>query len=172
MNPAEFQQPECMMSTQDAIYNYATSFVSRQIREHEGRLFMEDAYEYLPDLSAPTEPYVPHYESDNDDWIIIIDMASIARPCLCSNIVGVKKVCTRQHCTFAHNESEWSPESCKFNTRCRNKDKCQRLHGKETKSEALTRLGVVLLSPKKYTNTKHHIQQYLMTKPFKTAAKN
>lgn len=159
------------MSTIDAIYNYAAAFVSRQIRAHEGRLFIEEAYKYLPDLAAPVAPYVPHYESD-DDWIIIIDEASIVRPCLCVNIVGVKKVCTRQHCTFAHNESEWSPEACKFNTRCKNKAKCQRLHGKETKSEALSRLGVVLLPPKKYTNTKHHIQQYLMSKPAKLTQKN
>jgi hypothetical protein len=157
------------MSIYELIETYAAKFIERQIREHEGFLFMQEAYKYLPDLSAPAEPYVPYYEPDDDSWTIVTDTGSIVRPCLCVNIVGVKKVCTRRHCTFAHNETEWSPETCKFNSRCKNKDRCQRLHGNETKTEALSRLGVVLLPPKKYINTKHHIQQYIMTKPFKQA---
>ena len=44
---------------------------------------------------------------------------------VCRNIVpdesskGEFKVCTREHCTFAHGEDEWAPARCSFGNDCR-----------------------------------------------------
>lgn len=149
---------------------YANFTINRALKEYEGKLFMEQAYTYLPDLDAPHIPYVePVYDSDDDGIEFIIEPELIIKTCLCTNIVGVKKVCLRQTCTFAHTVDEWSPTKCGFGARCRNKSKCQRLHpsgvpgahathhGTETKAAAIERLGIVFLSPKKYANTRLHI---------------
>lgn len=99
-----------------------------------------------------------HEFSSNDDFEVFTEPAvPIVRKCLCTNIVGVKKICLRQTCTFAHNVDEWTPEECNYNHKCNNKSKCMRLHGKETKEEAVSRLGIVFMSRKKYDNTRFHI---------------
>lgn len=97
------------------------------------------------------------FSSDDDFEIITEPPVPIARKCLCTNIIGVKKICLRQVCTFAHNVDEWTPEVCAHNDECNNKSKCMRLHGQETKEEAATRLGIEFLSAKKYSNMKFHI---------------
>lgn len=97
------------------------------------------------------------FSSDDDFEIFTDPPAPIVRKCLCTNIIGVKKICLRQTCTFAHNVDEWTPEECKYNNKCNNKSKCMRLHGKETKEEAVSRLGIVFMSKKKYDNTRFHI---------------
>lgn len=92
-------------------------------------------------------------ETDNEE-MLIEELPKVVKTLLCTNIVGVKKVCLRHVCTFAHYAEEWQPETCSFGNKCNNKNKCQRLHGKETKDEATKRLGIVFMGQKKYVNTR------------------
>lgn len=161
-----------MLDMSKIIESYAAFVVRRGIQEYESRVFFAQAYAYLPDPDAPAAPYVePVYETDDlPDIVLVIEPAAVVRKCLCSNIVGVRKVCLRTRCTFAHNADEWAPEACKFSPtghydkrlrrfvrKCRELATCNRLHGAETKDQALARLGVVLLPPKKYAQARSHI---------------
>ena len=108
---------------------------------------------------------------DFDDELIFVfeEDKPVVKSCLCTNIIGNKKVCTRNICTFAHYEDEWNPEVCKFNMKCSKKNSCQRLHGNETKADACKRLGIVFLSKKKYVNQRFHTMQFLANKKSQTS---
>lgn len=131
---------------------------------------------YLPEnIDSPTPPTTPiDYENMYDDDVeIFIERPLLVKKCLCTNVIGVKKVCIRQSCTFAHYLDEWAPEQCKFGSKCKNKHNthekgannvCQRLHNNETKEQAIERMGVVFLSKKKYVNTRFHTMEYVINK--------
>ncbi len=138
------------------------NFVSEQI-------WAENFYvdNYLPSIDLIESPYVhvpsaalewQFDESDSEDDVFE-KVPEVLKTLLCTNIIGVKKVCLRHSCTFAHYTEEWQPETCKFGKKCNNKNKCQRLHGEETKDDAATRLGIVFLTKKKYVNTRAGIMR-------------
>lgn len=108
---------------------------------------------------------VDYNDMTDDEFIFQLEEeVQVVKTCLCTNIIGIKKVCTRNFCTFAHYEEEWQPQMCNFNTKCTKKQKCQRLHGNETKLDAINRLGIVFLSKKKYVNQRFHLIEYIMNK--------
>jgi hypothetical protein len=130
---------------------------------------------YIPDISecyTPPTSSIDYDDMSDDDTEFVTEPVTDKQPllvkkCLCTNIIGEKKVCTRQVCTFAHYAEEWQPEKCKFGAKCKGirntcsseDGVCQRLHGKETIEQALVRMGIVFLSKKKYVKARHYIME-------------
>lgn len=152
---------------------YASKFISRIVNEHLGKEFIEKAYKYLPqydDARVEVRYTQPSHDLDDDDVEIIMEPIYVMPEpeskykCICTNIFGKTHVCTRDACTFAHTLQQWDPEVCKFGSKCKNMNKCQRLHNNETIEEASKRIGVKFLSQKKYANTLFHVRLSIMDK--------
>lgn len=132
-----------------------------------------DQFNWILDLdsTAPRGVSAPcDYELEDDNVEITLEPrkpeTAVVRKRVCTNILGKNKVCMRKECTFAHNIEEWSPETCTYKNKCKSKDKCERLHGKDDTKELLAKkLGIVFMTQKKYLKTKMHIQNAVSNKP-------
>jgi hypothetical protein len=58
----------------------------------------------------------------------------------CTKMCNSGKDCKRPGCNFAHSMEEFNPITCRFQSRCNNKEKCTFKHDAETKENYLLRL--------------------------------